>query len=185
MAFPRLTGEGAERSGNEAGLWKGLVIILVPSLILAAGEYYLHTIGWRMAAYPLEFLLMVLLMGAPGWRAAPGGLQRILGQGATCSPLGITLWIFCRLRNGARQRRPMRCIWLCPRTLMVSVSRAFFSGRFLVCRWRYCGCLLCEGSCRVKGSLAAGGSETRVCRAGGDTQLASLTTTVLHVWSRR
>ena len=56
-------------SGNEASRWKGLSIVLVPSLILAAGEYYLHTIGWRMAAYPLEFLLMVLLMGAPGWRA--------------------------------------------------------------------------------------------------------------------
>lgn len=59
---------GTAESGAGEGRWKGLLIILVPSLLLAVGECYLHTIGWRMAAYPLEFLLMVLLMGAPGWR---------------------------------------------------------------------------------------------------------------------
>ncbi|MDF0752510.1 regulatory signaling modulator protein AmpE [Marinobacter sp. 71-i] len=56
------------RAGSEAATWKGLIIITVPALLLAAGEWYLHVLGWRMAAYPLEFLLMVLLMGAPGWR---------------------------------------------------------------------------------------------------------------------
>jgi len=56
-------------AGKESVIWKGLFIIASISLALAAGEWYLHILGWRMAGYPLEFLLMVLLMGAPGWRS--------------------------------------------------------------------------------------------------------------------
>jgi len=40
----------------------------LPALILGLAEYLLVSSGWRMAAYPLEFLVLVVLMGTPGWR---------------------------------------------------------------------------------------------------------------------
>ncbi|NMT65369.1 regulatory signaling modulator protein AmpE [Marinobacter orientalis] len=56
-------------AGNGAGKWKGLLVIAVPAVVLAVGVGYLDKLGWRMAAYPLEFVLLVTLMGAPGWRS--------------------------------------------------------------------------------------------------------------------
>lgn len=56
-------------AGKVAVKWKGLLMVAVPAILLAAGEWYLRELGWRMAAYPLEFALLVMLMGAPGWRS--------------------------------------------------------------------------------------------------------------------
>lgn len=116
---------GAERSGNEAGLWKGLVIILVPSLMLATGEYYLHTIGWRMAAYPLEFLLMVLLMGAPGWRARLEVYSESWARGDMQSAWHHVMDILPTDERGAAAS-PDEMHLALSRTLMVSVFERFF-----------------------------------------------------------
>lgn len=56
------------RAGHESGIATGLALVLFPALILGLAEYLLVSSGWRMAAYPLEFLVLVVLMGTPGWR---------------------------------------------------------------------------------------------------------------------
>ncbi|MEP1215004.1 MAG: regulatory signaling modulator protein AmpE [Marinobacter sp.] len=61
---------GSESSpGSDAGKWQGLLIVGMPAVMLAVADWYLHLLGWRMVTYPLEFVLLVLLMGAPGWRS--------------------------------------------------------------------------------------------------------------------
>lgn len=60
-------GRSAE-AGHEGGIRWGLVRVVVPALLLSGLVWLAAAEGWRMAAYPLEFLLLVLLMGAPGWK---------------------------------------------------------------------------------------------------------------------
>lgn len=60
---------GKAPAGSEAVRWKGLLMVAVPAMLLAVAEWYLSELGWRVATYPLEFLLLVFLMGAPGWRS--------------------------------------------------------------------------------------------------------------------
>lgn len=62
-------GNSKTSAGKEAVKWKGLAMLAVPALAIAVGEWYLVELGWRAAAYPLEFMLLVILMGAPGWRS--------------------------------------------------------------------------------------------------------------------
>lgn len=56
------------KAGGESGHLLGLVLVLVPALLAGLGIYLLTVYGWRFAAYPLEVLALVLLMGTPGWR---------------------------------------------------------------------------------------------------------------------
>lgn len=56
------------KAGHESGTWSGLILVLVPAAICALGVYVLALYDWRIAAYPLELLVLVLLMGTPGWR---------------------------------------------------------------------------------------------------------------------
>lgn len=53
------------RAGQEASLLRGLVIILIPTLLLAAGEWSLRHAGWSLV-HPLSFVMLLFLMGAPG-----------------------------------------------------------------------------------------------------------------------
>jgi len=52
--------------GKESSLARGLVTILVPSLLLALSEIFLRQAGWYLAIHPVAFLLLLLLMGTPG-----------------------------------------------------------------------------------------------------------------------
>ncbi len=56
-------------AGREPGVSAGLALVLVPALTLALAMVGLDAIGWRFAGYPLEILVLVLMMGAPGWGA--------------------------------------------------------------------------------------------------------------------
>ncbi|MET4027419.1 AmpE protein [Marinobacter sp. MBR-99] len=56
------------QAGKESAMAAGLVWVLVPALVLAGVVFALEWNGLRLAAYPLELILLVLLMGAPGWR---------------------------------------------------------------------------------------------------------------------
>ncbi|WP_296936132.1 regulatory signaling modulator protein AmpE [uncultured Marinobacter sp.] len=58
------------RAGHESGIAMGLALVLLPAVLLGLAEYLLWSSGWRLAAYPLEFLVLVVLMGTPGWRQA-------------------------------------------------------------------------------------------------------------------
>lgn len=60
---------GARTSpAREARVWPGLLMVLVPAILLVGGQYLLRDSYWRALGYPLEFLVLVFLMGAPGWR---------------------------------------------------------------------------------------------------------------------
>lgn len=56
------------KAGDESGVLNGLVLVAVPALLVALCVYILALYGWRVAAYPLEILVLVLMMGTPGWR---------------------------------------------------------------------------------------------------------------------
>ncbi|HTN35237.1 MAG TPA: histidine kinase [Marinobacter sp.] len=55
-------------AGQEARTRTGLALIILPALGVGSGVYLLESMGWRIAGYPLECLILVLLMGMPGWR---------------------------------------------------------------------------------------------------------------------
>src|SRR5690554_3159666 len=56
------------KAGQESGLLNGLLLVVVPSFLAFLIVYILTSYGWRIAAYPLEILVLVLMMGTPGWR---------------------------------------------------------------------------------------------------------------------
>lgn len=57
-------------AGHETGIAAGLAMVALPALLVGLGVYMLDVIGWRLAGYPLELLVLILMMGAPGWRPA-------------------------------------------------------------------------------------------------------------------
>ncbi len=54
-------------SGREARVWPGVVIVLVPALVLLALAHWLRSSSWYALAYPLDLLVLVCVLGAPGW----------------------------------------------------------------------------------------------------------------------
>ena len=56
------------KAGRESGIMAGLVLVALPALLAALCVYTLSLYGWRITAYPLEILVLVLMMGMPGWR---------------------------------------------------------------------------------------------------------------------
>lgn len=56
------------RAGHEKGIGIGLALVLLPAFVLALADYLLVSTGWGVAAYPLDLLILVVLMGTPGWR---------------------------------------------------------------------------------------------------------------------
>ncbi|MDI9246861.1 regulatory signaling modulator protein AmpE [Marinobacter sp. CHS3-4] len=52
--------------GKESHLLRGLLTIAIPAVLLAAGEYLLREAGWSLLVHPLGFVLLLVLMGAPG-----------------------------------------------------------------------------------------------------------------------
>ncbi|MGO1461748.1 MAG: regulatory signaling modulator protein AmpE [Marinobacter sp.] len=56
------------KAGREANILGGLTLVAVPALLAALCVYLLELYGWRVPAYPLEILVLVLMMGTPGWR---------------------------------------------------------------------------------------------------------------------
>lgn len=52
--------------GRESSPARGLVIILVPTILLVAGESLLHDAGWSLVIQPFALVLLLLLMGTPG-----------------------------------------------------------------------------------------------------------------------
>ncbi|WP_417517655.1 regulatory signaling modulator protein AmpE [Marinobacter sp.] len=55
-------------AGHESGIMAGLFLVALPALLAALCVYISWTYGWRIAAYPLEIFVLVVMMGVPGWR---------------------------------------------------------------------------------------------------------------------
>ncbi|MGM0769534.1 MAG: histidine kinase [Pseudomonadota bacterium] len=55
-------------AGHEADVWRGLLRVVLPAAGLVGLVWASHQGGWRLVLYPLEFGVLLLLMGAPGWK---------------------------------------------------------------------------------------------------------------------
>ncbi|MBO6850693.1 MAG: histidine kinase [Marinobacter sp.] len=55
-------------AGRESEIWRGLLRVALPAAALVVLVAVAEQGGWRLAVYPLEFLLLLLLMGSPGWK---------------------------------------------------------------------------------------------------------------------
>ncbi|MDX1635828.1 MAG: regulatory signaling modulator protein AmpE [Marinobacter sp.] len=54
-------------SGREARRWPGILLVLVPTLVLLVLSHWLRDSSWYALTYPLDLLILILLLGAPGW----------------------------------------------------------------------------------------------------------------------
>lgn len=125
---------GQTRPGQESAKWKGLLMIAVPAILLAVGERSLEDMGWRMAAWPIEFALLVMLMGAPGWRSTLDAYGAAWARGDMQAA-----WHHVKDSLPAKERgvaaSPDEMHIILSRTLMVSVFERFF----LVAFWYVVG----------------------------------------------
>lgn len=121
-----------ESAGQEPLKWRGLLLVGVPALLLAVGLGYLGDSGWRLAAYPLELLLLVLLMGAPGWRSRLEAYSESWARGDMQAA-----WhhVEDSLPASERGASPEEIHLLLSRTLLVNVFERFF----LVAFWYVIG----------------------------------------------
>ncbi|KAA1173748.1 histidine kinase [Marinobacter salinexigens] len=121
-------------AGKESSLKAGIVLIILPALLLGLVVVFLDDYGLRVLAYPLEFLVMVFLMGAPGWgdtlRVYADAWRRGDMQGA---------WHHVQDRLPAAERGSA----LSPDAMHLSLSRTFmcsvFERFFLVAFWYVVG----------------------------------------------
>ncbi|KMQ73975.1 regulatory signaling modulator protein AmpE [Marinobacter subterrani] len=122
------------RAGHEAEVGKGLALVLLPAFLLGLAEYLLVSSGWQLAAYPLEFLVLVSVMGAPGWRQALRAYAEAWQRGDMQSAWHhIKDYLPARERGQAVSPEVMH-LYL-TRALMVSVFQRFF----LVAFWYVVG----------------------------------------------
>ncbi len=125
---------GQTRPGKESVKWKGLLMIAVPAILLAVAERSLEDMGWRVAAWPIEIALLVLLMGAPGWRSTLDAYSRAWARGDMQAA-----WHHVKDSLPARERgvaaSPDEMHIILSRTLIVSVFERFF----LVAFWYVVG----------------------------------------------
>lgn len=56
-------------SGRKSRVWPGIVIVTIPALVLLAFEYALRTFSVSVLSALVDYLMLVLLMGAPGWKS--------------------------------------------------------------------------------------------------------------------
>ncbi len=118
------------RAGRESALSAGLAMVLLPALIFGALRWVADSYGWHLALYPVECLILVLLMGTPGWepvlKAYSGAWGRGDMQGA---------WHHVQAQLPAEERGAA----LSPDTMHLAVARALmlavFQRFFLVAFW--------------------------------------------------
>jgi len=122
------------KAGKEARLLAGLSVVLLPAMALGALSWVADSYGWRLAIYPLECLVLVLLMGTPGWdavlQAYSDAWRRGDMQGA---------WHHVQEHLPAQERGAA----LSPDTMHMAVARALmlavFQRFFLVAFWYVLG----------------------------------------------
>jgi AmpE protein len=122
------------RAGHEADVYAGLALVLLPALILGLAEYVLVVSDWRAVAYPADFLILVLLMGTPGWRQ----LLRAYAEAWQRGDMQAA-WHHVKDRLPAEERGAA----LSPEAMHLSLSRALlvsvFQRFFLVAFWYMVG----------------------------------------------
>jgi len=118
------------KAGCESGILKGLVFVAVPAFVAALSVYVVALYGWRVAAYPLEVLVLVLMMGTPGWRQSVGPYAQAWQNGDMQAA-----WHHVQERLPASERGAA----VSPETMHLSLSKALmlavFQRFFLVAFW--------------------------------------------------
>ncbi|WP_152207080.1 histidine kinase [Marinobacter changyiensis] len=121
-------------SGREARVWPGIVIVAIPALVLLVIDYALRMFSVMVLTALVDYLMLVLLMGAPGWKprlkAYTEAWQRGDMQGA---------WYHVKDSLPARERGAASA----PENLHLSVSCRFmvmiFERYFLIIFWYVVG----------------------------------------------
>ncbi|SOB75915.1 AmpE protein [Marinobacter sp. LV10R510-11A] len=122
------------KAGHESGTLNGLLLVAVPALLAALSVYVLALYGWRIAAYPLEILVLVLMMGAPGWRQSIEPYTEAWRKGDMQAA-----WHYIQERLPASERGAAAS----PEVMHLSLSRALmlavFQRFFLIAFWYVVG----------------------------------------------
>ncbi|KXS52850.1 MAG: hypothetical protein AWU57_2767 [Marinobacter sp. T13-3] len=121
-------------AGKERSITKGLARVLLPAVLLAALVYLLWSLGFRLALYPLELLLLIGLMGAPGWQQVLQAYSQAWARGDMQAA-----WRHVQARLPAEERGEA----LSPEAMHLSLSRSLmgsvFERYFLVVFWYVIG----------------------------------------------
>lgn len=125
---------GRGRPGKEKRLWPAVLVVLVPSIVLIITSYGLRESSWSAMVYPFHLLLLILLLGTPGWHQSlteySGAWQRGDMQAA---------WHRVNARLTARERGQASA----PADLHLVVSNRFmtavFERYFLIMFWYVVG----------------------------------------------
>ncbi|WP_100640418.1 regulatory signaling modulator protein AmpE [Marinobacter salexigens] len=124
----------AVKAGHEADISRGLVLVIAPALLAALSVYVFALYGWRIAAYPLEVLVLVLLMGTPGWRQSLEPYAEAWRKGDMQAA-----WHFIQERLPASERGAAAS----PENMHLSLSKALvvavFQRFFLIAFWYVVG----------------------------------------------
>lgn len=122
------------KAGHESGVVNGLVLVAVPALLAALCVYVMAFYGWRIAAYPLEILLLVFVMGTPGWRQSLEPYAEVWQKGDMQAA-----WHHIQQRLPASERGAAAS----PEAMHISLSQALmlavFQRFFLIAFWYVVG----------------------------------------------
>ena len=69
------------KAGKEGALAMGLLLVLMPAALLGALVLAAGYGGIRLAVYPVEWIVLVLMMGVPGWRTVLEAYTEAWGRG--------------------------------------------------------------------------------------------------------
>ena len=122
------------RAGHEAGVAVGLTLVFLPALVAALVVHLFDLSGLSVMAYPLEFVLLVFLMGIPGWGATLRAYREAWQRGDMQAA-----WHHIKDRLPAEHRSTA----IAPEAMHLSLSRALmvavFQRFFLIAFWYVVG----------------------------------------------
>ncbi|MDP4548795.1 MAG: regulatory signaling modulator protein AmpE [Marinobacter sp.] len=120
--------------GHETSVIKGYALVVLPAICLVVLTVLAEQLGFRLAVYPLEMVLLVLLMGVPGWQESLKAYSEAWSRGDMQGA-----WHHVKDRLPADERGAA----LSPEAMHLSVSKALienvFGRFFLVVFWYVVG----------------------------------------------
>ncbi len=121
-------------SGRESRVWPGIVIVTILALALLTLEYALRTFSVSVLSALVDYLMLVLLMGAPGWKSRLEAYTEAWRRGDMQAA-----WHHVKDSLPARERGAASA----PENLHMSVSSRFmvmiFERYFLIIFWYVVG----------------------------------------------
>ncbi|MFC6685391.1 hypothetical protein ACFQGA_13585 [Marinobacter koreensis] len=96
--------------GKEGAAGPALIFLLLPVIMAAVIEFELSSLGFWGLLYPLQLVVLVLMMGTPGWRSLLTDYSEAWSRG-TCRQHGTMCVISSRPVSAVTPclRRPCIC----------------------------------------------------------------------------